>query len=669
MPRLSNPRLFSLKVEALRLDASGRFGLAVRRYVDAIVLDAQRIIAVPFIQAVDPGAPVFQRLYAALPSNVLEALGDAVVKWLSDKAHATLEATMFLKDAEIEAAIVASDTNHRAFPGLAPYSSIFDEAERYANLTPYVRGRHVLDCNPGYGYGPSTLLSVARSVRIDFDAAHPVAQRIWQQGTSPRPEIATFLDAGTEVALVLASIRESAPSAEMALLSVRGEHGEEALRAQGGETVRMRRPGCDALGDLEETLGIFRLARARIIPVGTVTLPERVAATVAPQPLRVLFALRPSSQQVFGGDVVQVRETARALERRGHFVEISTSLKLEADNFDVVHLSNLTVPDLTLPQAESVCRFKGAVVIMPIFTDHGDETAWGMDASIAAFLASRNREELNANLDALERRAIVIAGKQPPPARVQMIPHYEEMQRRILDCTDYAIANAHAEMHRVYRYLNCEIPYSVVPSCADPKTYGSFRREEFITRYGLCDFVLIAGRYEPRKNQLMLFEALRGLDHPLVCIGANHDADTAYIVRLRRPADASYIGFLPESDLAGAFAAARVVATPSWDEVVSLTSLNAAVSQASMVLTRNSYEHEYFGDDAEYCDPGSVSSIRRAVTRAWETHEARRLRRQQLAERVRQQFSWDEAARLTEDAYYRVLAFNPRGERRLGKGA
>lgn len=657
-PALENPQLYSLKLERVVYLSSPRL------YVDAVLVDAGRIGVVPFLLIADDGSLRIQERYSALPGQVQAALADRIVKWLHGKNEsATLEATTFLSDREIDAAVMQSQENLRPFPGLVPYDWMFTEAERYANVTPYVRGKRIVDCNPGYGYGARTLGALAASV--DLRNAEPIAARLWQTNAAPQSyDVAIYLGA-SDVEQTLQALREEVPSARLAVISMKGPGAAQAFQSAGAEAIKMRRPGCDTLGDLDETLGLFPTEAKRVTPVENAHAAAHSPASVAPRPLRVLFALRPSAEHIFGGDVVQVRETANALRARGHFVEVSTAVRLNTTGFDVVHLSNITVPPETLPQAESARDFPGAVVMMPIFTDHADETAWGMSATIGTFLGAAGDDDLREKLAALEARALVAAGKQPPPARVGMIEGYEGLQRRILDLTDYLIANAHAEIHRLYRYLNCEIPYAVAPSCADPATYGLFARDAFVQRYGLEDFVLIAGRYEARKNQLMLFEAMRELPYPLVCVGGNHEPWTAYAVRSYRPPNATYIGFLPESELAGAFAAARVVAAPSWDEVVSLTSLNAAISEASMVLTRNSYEHEYFRDDAEYCDPGSVSSIRRALQRAWEAHDERKEQRKALAARVIGEYNWQRAAELTEAAYYRVLAHNPRRERRL----
>lgn len=658
VPNPTDARLFSLKVETLNL------GSATRRFVDAVLLDGVRISVVPFIRACSDGSLIIQERYANLQGALVSALLHQTQKWLQSKgADAVLDATTFISDIQIEEALALSETNGRALPGLTPYAVLFDEAERYANLTPYVRGRHVVDLNAGFGYGAHTLEHLANSVTASPGGSALVAQRLWGGREAAPADVAVYLDAGSDVANTLELARELAPSARLVLVSQKGKESADAIQRAGAEPVKMRRPGCEALGDLDETLGLFRTEPTVLITVPELTRSSNVS--VSPKPLKVLFALRPSSETAFGGDVVQVYETAKALRARGHDVQVSTSSRLSPDGFDVVHLSNLTSVAETLAQAQSVSDFDGAVAMMPIYIDHADETMWGMFSTLGAFLSSESDEDLQAKLSALERRALSVDHLQPPPARNEMMPGYESMQRAILANVDFLIANAHAEVHRIYRYLDCSIPYEIAPSAAAPDTYGAFARDAFRNKYGFDNFVLIAGRYEPRKNQLILFEALRGLAYPLVCIGSNAEVPVAHAIRAYRPSNASYIGFLAERELAGAFAAARVVVIPSWDEVVSLTSLNAAISEASLVLTRNSYEHEYFRDDAEYCDPASVTSLRRALRSAWEGYDQRAVRRQLLTERVKRNFNWSRSAELTEAAYYRVLEYNPRRDLRL----
>ena len=658
-PDWQTARIFSLKLEQVE------FGNFRRKYVDAVLTDGKRLAPVLFVFIAEDGTPVLHELHQTLAPALQAGLAKTIADWVAGKARdAHMEADLFETDAALRSSVLqAAESSGRPLPGLAPYDQLFTEAERYANAGPFAIGRSVIDFNPGLGYGIRTLGRLASAIAISPDALLSPAERFVPalRHTSSGADVALYLDAPAgETAAIVERLRSAVREGGRAIVSVRSEEEAANLRGAGASVSKMSRPAADAAGPLDEWLAVFSQQH----PAPKKKAQHAAPVRVSERPLRVLFGLRPSSSVAFGGDVVQIRETVDALRARGHTVEISTAARLEHSGFDVVHLSNLTVPGETLPQAQSVRDFDGPVVMMPIFTDHADEAVWGMNASTTMCVLSTDRADLELNLNRIESRSIGGKGWDPPPQRNDIVKDYTALQRATLECVDFLIANAHCEMHRLYRYLSCEAPYAVAPSCANPQVYGTHARAAFVERFGLEDFVLLPGRYEARKNQLLFFEAMRGMSMPVLYIGTNNEAPMAKIFRLRRPGDAVFIGHLPEHELAGAFAAARVVAIPSWSEVVSLTSLNAAISEASMVLSRNGCEHEYFADDAEYCDPASIRSMRDAVQRAWDTHEARAQRRCDLAQRVLRDYTWERSAELTEAAYYRVLALNPRGAQR-----
>lgn len=645
-------RVILLKAERLTIAGTQR------TYVDALVGSDTALAVVPFIRISEQGSAIFPRRLAAASPAICAALSTSVMQWIAQKGlGAHLVADLFERHSLVLDAIEEAKHSSRACPALSPYELIFSEAERYANITPFIHGRSVIDLNPGFGYGAATLAPLASRISADIPAyagfMHPEIHR-----AQSNAQVAVWLDADpAQIEQIVQRCHAFAGRGGTVLISVLDERTKDLLERRGASVRVMHRPGTDALGPLQEWLAVFPAAPSGG-GVGDTSSPTIIQT--AARKLRILFALRPSAESIFGGDVVQVRETVEALRRRGHTVELSTAPQLDASGFDLVHLSNLTAPEETLPQAQSVRDFMGPVVLMPIFIDHADETVWGMATSLAAFLQSRDDADLREKLALLERRMLCVPNVNAPPSRNDIAPGYTERQRQILDLVDLVIANAHSEMHRIYRYLACDVPYSVAPSAVDARLYGPHRRAEFVRTYGFEDFILMPGRYEPRKNQLLLFRALRDLGYPLVCVGSNRDAAFAHGVRAFRPIDGTYFAHMPEQEVASLFAAARVVVAPSWDEVVSLTSLNGAISEASLVLTRNSYEHEYFQDDAEYCDPASVDSIQSALRRAWNTHEQRRERRRMLSERVRREYNWDASAAATEAAYYRMLSSSRR---------
>ena len=652
-------QLFAIKRESLN------FGKAQHTFVDVVLRGRNGLTTLAFVR-IDAGEPIWHIRHRQAGEQLLRAFDEAVRKWLQAArpgSDAVLD--LFVRDANIEAVMHNEELGSPVLPGLSAYARLFTEAERYAAVAPFLYGSRVVDLKPQSGYGTRTLLPCAAEVVVPEGARHPVAAQFRQLDLAEVSALNGY-DVAIALGLEPSAIDETLERAGAAIhrhgrivVSVRGENAADALEDAGFEVLPMLRPGGEPLGALNETIGV-RVSE----PVESFRV-ERPPVSVTPRPLRVLMALRPSAEVAFGGDVVQIRETARALQERGHDVVVSTDPAPQSDGFDIVHLTNLTSPFETLQQAKAVERFPGPVVLMPIFIDHADETTWGMRALEAVFTLATDEQSLQEHLRNLALRNLSVNNIAPPPARVELTANYTAAQMEIVKRIDFAIANAHSEMHRFYRYLATDVPYGIAPSCADPSVYGVYTRRQFEAKYGFADFVLTTGRLEARKNQLLLFEALRDLPYPILCIGKGVDQAYSSLLRAYRAKNVVMLPFMAESELAGAYAAARVVALPSWDEVVSLTSLNSAISEASMVLTRNSYEHEYFVGDAEYCDPGDVGSIRDAVVRAWEGHDARRAQRVALSKRVRAEYSWERSAEMTEALYHRVLEWNPRGVRRL----
>ena len=69
--------------------------------------------------------------------------------------------------------------------------------------------------------------------------------------------------------------------------------------------------------------------------------------------------------------------------------------------------------------------------------------------------------------------------------------------------------------------------------------------------------------------------------------------------------------------LASAYAAARVLALPSWFETPGLAALEAALAGCAVVVTPFGCTREYFGDRVEYARPDRPAEIGRAILRAW----------------------------------------------------
>ena len=154
---------------------------------------------------------------------------------------------------------------------------------------------------------------------------------------------------------------------------------------------------------------------------------------------------------------------------------------------------------------------------------------------------------------------------------------------------------------------------------------------------------------------MLLAVACRRAGLRLVLIGDPRQPQYLEWVRKYGPDDLLVIPHLPQEEVAGAYAAARVHALPSWGEICGLVNLEAAACGAAVVTGTQGYELEYLSDLADYCDPADVESIRAAVRTAWDRYPDDVARREQLRLRVWDQFTWKASARATFEAYCRVL--------------
>lgn len=319
---------------------------------------------------------------------------------------------------------------------------------------------------------------------------------------------------------------------------------------------------------------------------------------------------------------MQVLETKKALRELGVDADHSGELAPDLEGYDLVHLFNLTRVAETAAQCENAVRRGKPVVVSPIY--------W-------------NPEEYILHENPRQQGALLRYWRQDNPLR-----------RKVVESAAMLLPNAESEARLVQTDLGVTAPFRVVPNGADPG-FAHADPKEFVREFDVTGFVLCCARISPRKNQLALVRATRGLGLPVVFIGPVNDP--FYFEACRNEADAShhFLGFMPQREIAGAYAAARVHVLPSWFETPGLASLEAAMAGCNVVSTDRGTALEYFGDLAWYCDPSDVDSIRAAVVAAY-----RSPRRPELAALVRERFTWERAAHATAKAYAEVLGLDDR---------
>ena len=233
-------------------------------------------------------------------------------------------------------------------------------------------------------------------------------------------------------------------------------------------------------------------------------------------------------------------------------------------------------------------------------------------------------------------------------------PRLPSWRRRLYQAADLLLPNSNAEAEQLVRYFGVgRERILITPNGADER-FAAADPGPFARLVGTRDFVLCAGRIEPRKNQLAFLRAMRGTGVPIVVLGDAVPGHQGYLAKCRRAAG-EHVQFVPRIDhddplLAGAYAACGCLVLASWFETPGLAALEAATSGAPLVLPEGGCAREYFGPHAAYVKPHDLRGIRREVLAA-----LARGRSTKLAELVRTNFSWNAAAEVTRQAYERIL--------------
>jgi|GEM_PF-344231 len=360
----------------------------------------------------------------------------------------------------------------------------------------------------------------------------------------------------------------------------------------------------------------------------------------------VLMVAHQHAFEMFGGGETQLLETLIALREQGVRADVSLSLRLQPQHYDLLHL-------FSLYHAEKLSRLQEAnrpVVVSTIFWDYAELR---YAATVKQVIFSHSEPEIvHRALEAWREGALRLEGipedhfQEPEPLR--------ESQRAVLACAHLLLPNGEREAAMLKRaFGDVPIPIRIVPNAVRPERFLHASPEPFVKRFGLRDFVLCAARLEPNKNQAMLIWALRDTGLPLVIAGAERDPDYARLCRKWAGASVQFVGELSPDMLASAYAAARVHALPSWSETPGLANLEAGLAGCVLVVGNRGLEQEYLGEYAFVCDPGDWRSIHEAVLQAWES--ANPTRSQACREHILRHFTWEQVARLTADAYESLL--------------
>lgn len=200
-----------------------------------------------------------------------------------------------------------------------------------------------------------------------------------------------------------------------------------------------------------------------------------------------------------------------------------------------------------------------------------------------------------------------------PPSRNEL-----ESFEMFLNISDIVIFKSKSEVKNIEKYASLEnIIYKIVPWHIDKQYIESAPVGLFQKIYGLSDYILWVGSIEPVKNQLQVIETLHDCPVPLVFIGGYRDKSYFEQCRLKASKDTIFVPFMDQGSdiLRSAYHGCSVYLELSTDPA-GLSALEAALYEKPMVLSRNDWAEEEFGDSISLVDISNKQEIRNAVSEA-----------------------------------------------------
>jgi len=341
-----------------------------------------------------------------------------------------------------------------------------------------------------------------------------------------------------------------------------------------------------------------------------------------------------------GGDTVQIQGTAASLIDFGVQVDIKlTTDTIDYSRYDIIHFFNVIRPADILPHIKASGK---PYVISSIFVDY-TEYEQKMRGGINGFLARMLGRNASEYWKAMAR---VFLNCERINSWEYVVKGHKASVQKILKGAKLILPNSVSEYNRLVDIYGVANQAAVIPNAVDEKVFTPTILPQKPKQ------VLCAARIEGRKNQLNLIKALNGTDVELVIIGDAAPNHIEYYNACKQAAGSNvkFISSLKQSELLQYYATSKVHVLPSWFETTGLSSLEAAVMGCNIVITDKGDTREYFGDNAFYCQPDDINSIRQSVLTALASPNNK-----VLQSRILDNYTWHMAASKTLEAYKKAL--------------
>jgi glycosyltransferase involved in cell wall biosynthesis len=355
--------------------------------------------------------------------------------------------------------------------------------------------------------------------------------------------------------------------------------------------------------------------------------------------MNVLFIARATLYDSPGGDTVQILKTAEELRKLAVTVDIGLCTdEFDYQKYDIVHFFNIIRP------ADILYHFNKSkrTVISTIFVDYS-EAEIKSGTLLRSILTRVFGGDFIEYLKAVTKAFI---GKEQLISKEYIFKGHFNSIKYLYKNADALLPNSHSEALRLQKKFGATnaLLYKVVNAVEPLKNIAPNLKYK--------NAIICVGRIERRKNQLNFIKAVKGLDIPCYIIGKPAINDYKYYELCKKEAGSNvfFVDALSQLEIYSIMKAARVHVLPSWFETTGLVSLEAAYFGCNIVITHKGDQEEYFGENAFYCSPESVNSIKNAILKAYEAPF-----NEDFKKHIETNYTWNQTANQTKQCYLRIM--------------
>lgn len=403
--------------------------------------------------------------------------------------------------------------------------------------------------------------------------------------------------------------------------------------------------------------------------------------------MKVLFLARSDIYKVSGGDTVQIEKTALELRKLGVDVDVSNTSKINLKPYDIVHVFQLDWVPETYFYVMKAKKAGKKVILSPIHHSEkevkrfDDLYTFGLRKLVNMVVRSQEHRDILKNIF----RGLFSDRSKLTPTIKGALLGYRNIQRKCLLLSDMVLVQTQKEAEDLISTYKVDFKWvkiangvseqfmkPVFPNEAsqseDWDHFFSASRESSHPRAkapGLLaenkildfnDYVICVGRIEARKNQLSIIQAVEELrrennelsDLRLVFLGKKSTNHKSYVAQFDKAIQKYgwivHPGYIPQEEIPSYFHFAKVCVSASWFETTGLTSIEALFCGTNVVAS-GARALEVLGELAEYCDPGDIESIKKAIHKAYYRKEVT------LNDKFREEYTWKNVAIKTLEVY------------------